>query len=64
MCICVLIWLAIEWASLHHVDEAGFEFEVDISDVDIGSSSHISGGGDRELAETLLSYSLTNSWCL
>jgi len=22
MCIYVLIWLAIEWASLHHVDEA------------------------------------------
>ena len=29
-CICILIRLAIEWASLHHVDEARLEFEVHV----------------------------------
>ena len=60
----VLIRLTTEWASLHHVYEAGFEFRVDIPNVDAWSSSHNGGGGDGELAESLLSHSLTNSWCL
>ena len=63
MCICVLIRLATEWASLHHVDEAGFELKVDVPNVDAGSSSHIGGGGDGELAESFLIHSLRNSWC-
>jgi hypothetical protein len=54
MCICVLIWIAIEWASLHHVDEAGLEFKIHVPNVDARSSSHIGGGRDRELAESLL----------
>ena len=38
MCICVLIRLATEWASLHHVDEASFELEVHVPDIDVGAS--------------------------
>ena len=64
MGICILVRLATEWASLHYVDEAGLEFEVHVPNVDVGSSGHIGGGGDGELAESLLSHSLTNSWCL
>ena len=63
MCIFVLIWLAIEWASLHHVNEARFDLGVHIPDIDVGFSGHIVGGGDRELAESLFSHSLKNEWC-
>ena len=63
MCICILVWLAIEWASLHHVDEARFELEVHVPDIDVGASGHIVGGGDGELAESLFSHSLKNEWC-
>ena len=59
----VLIWLATEWASLHYVDEAVFELEVHIPDIDVGASGHIVGGRDRELAESLFSHRLKNEWC-
>ena len=49
MCIGVLIGLAIEWASLHHIDEAGLELKIHVPNIDIGSGSHIGGGGDGEL---------------
>ena len=63
MCIGVLIWLATEWASLHHVNEAGFQLEVLIPNVDVGSSGHIVGGVDGELTESLFSHSLNSKWC-
>ena len=52
----VLIWLATERASLHHVDEAGLELEFHIPNIDVGSGSHIGGGGDGEVTESLLSH--------
>ena len=55
MSICFLVRLATERASLHHVDEAGFEFEVDLPNVDVGSSSHIGGGGDGKLFSAIAS---------
>ena len=63
MSIGVLIRLAIERASLHYVDEVGLEFKVHVPNVDVLSGSHICGGGDGELAESLLSHSLRNSGC-
>ena len=63
MCICVLIRLTTEWASMHHVDEARFELEVHVPNIDVGSSGHIVGGEDGELAESLFSHSLKNKWC-
>ena len=33
------------------------------TDIDVGASGHIVGGGDRELAESLFSHSLKNEWC-
>ena len=36
MCICVLVWLATEWSSLHHIDEAGVEFEVEVPTLTLG----------------------------
>ena len=44
----VLIWLAIERASLHHVYETHLEFKVHIPDIDVGSDGHIDDGGDEE----------------
>ena len=38
MCIGDLIRLAAEQASLHHVNEVGFEFEVHVPNIDVGSS--------------------------
>ena len=64
MCVGILIRLATKRASLHRVDEAGLEFKVHVPTVNVGSSSHIGGRGDGELAESLLNHSLTNSWCL
>ena len=63
ICIGILILLATEWASLHHVDDAGFQLEVHAPDIDVGSSSHIIGGGDGELTESLFSHSLNSKWC-
>ena len=63
MCIGILIWLATEGASLHHVDEAEFQLEVHSPNIDAGSSSHIVSGGDGELTESLFSHSLKNNWC-
>ena len=55
MSIGVLNRLATEWASLHHVAEAELEFKVHIPKIDVGSGSHIGGGGDGELAESFFS---------
>ena len=37
----VLIWLATEWASLHHVYEAGLQLKIHVPNINIGSSCHI-----------------------
>ena len=63
MCLGVLIRLAKEWDSLHHVDEARLELKIHILNIDVGSGSHIGGGGDGELAKSLLNHSLKNEWC-
>ena len=39
----VLVWLDTEWASLHHVYEAGLQLKVHIPNISIGSSRHIGG---------------------
>ena len=39
----VLVWLATEWASLHHVYEARFQLEVNVPNISVGSSRHIGG---------------------
>ena len=39
----VLVWLATEWASLHHVYEAGLQLEVHVPNISVGSSRHIGG---------------------
>ena len=59
----ILIRLATERASLHHVDEAGFELEVHVPNVDVGPRGHNVGGGDGELVESLFSHSLNSKWC-
>ena len=45
MCICVLVRLTTEWASLHHVDEAWFELEVHLPDIDVGLVATLSVEG-------------------
>ena len=55
MSISILIRLATEWSSLHHVDEARLEFKVHVPNIDVGSGSNIGYGGDRELTKSLLS---------
>ena len=52
----VLIWLATEWASLHHVNEAGLQLKIHIPNINVGSSCHIGSGGDGKVVEDLLSH--------
>jgi hypothetical protein len=37
----ILVRLAAEWASLHHVDETRFELKVHIPDINVGFGSHV-----------------------
>ena len=41
MGVCVLIRLATEWTSLHHVYEAGLQLKVHVLNINIGFSCHI-----------------------
>ena len=52
----VLIRLATEWASLHHVYEAGLQLKAHVPNINVGSSCHIGSRGDGEVAESLLSH--------
>jgi hypothetical protein len=45
MCVGILVWLAVEWASLHHVNETRSELKTHILDFDVGSSGHVGGRG-------------------
>ena len=38
----VLVWLATEWASLHHVYEAGLQLKIHVPNINVGDSCHIS----------------------
>jgi hypothetical protein len=44
MSISILQGLAVEWASLHHVDESRFKFEATISDVRFWTSPDVGTG--------------------
>ena len=52
----ILVRLAAKQASLYQVYEAGFQLEVYIPNIDVGSSHHIGGGGDGKVTESLLSH--------
>jgi hypothetical protein len=50
----ILIRLATEWASLYHRNEASFDLEVSVPDVDLGASGHLISRGSRVLTKSLL----------
>jgi hypothetical protein len=64
MCIGILVRLATERASLHHVDKTGFQLKVHVPHDNVGSSSHIGGGGDGEVVKSLFGRRLRRGWCL
>ena len=37
----ILIRLTTEWASLHHINEAGLQLKVHVPNINVGSSCHI-----------------------
>jgi hypothetical protein len=57
MCIGILVRLATERASLHHVDETRFHLEVHIPDINVGSGSHVGGRGNGKVTKSLLDHS-------
>ena len=49
MGVSVLIRLATEWASLHHVYEAGLQLKIHVPNINVGSSCHIGSWGTKKL---------------
>jgi hypothetical protein len=54
----VLVRLATKWAILHHVDQTRLELKVHVSNIDVGSGSHVSSRGDGEVSESLFGHTL------
>ena len=44
----ILIRLAAEWASLHHVNEAGLQLKVHVSNINVGSSATLAAEGTEK----------------
>jgi hypothetical protein len=64
MSVGILVRLATKWASMHHVDETRFEFEVHVPHSDVWPSVHVGGGGDGKVTESLFGHRLRRRWCL
>ena len=61
----VLIWLATEWASLHHVNEAGLQLKVHVPNINVGSSYHMAVEGtekSRRVFSAMSSMIVDGAW--